>query len=47
MVDLYTGLRVNQFVILAGPSSDGKTTIWKTIFKAINSIQSRLAENVR
>ena len=40
MIDLYTGLRLNQSVILAGPCLSGKTTIWKTIVKAIDSLQA-------
>ena len=40
MIDLYTGLRLNQAVILAGPCLSGKTTIWKTIVKAIDSLQT-------
>ncbi len=40
MIDLYIGLRVNQFAIICGPEIDGKSTIWKVIVKAINSIMS-------
>ncbi|CAF0731757.1 unnamed protein product, partial [Brachionus calyciflorus] len=45
MIDLYTSLRVNQIVILSGPPLDGKTTIWKTLSKAINLLQSRENNN--
>jgi hypothetical protein len=40
MVDLYVGLRINQSVILCGPELDGKTTLWKTLSRAINSFES-------
>ena len=46
MIDLYTGLRINQSVILAGKCLSGKTTIWKTIVKAIDSLQSTINSNV-
>lgn len=41
MIDVYTALRVNQFVLLAGRPLGGKTTVWKTITKAINSLQNK------
>lgn len=40
MIDLYVGLRMNQSVILCGPQLDGKSTIWKTVSRAINSFES-------
>jgi hypothetical protein len=40
MIDLYIGLRMNHSVILCGPQLDGKTTIWKTVSRAINSFES-------
>ena len=40
MIDLYIGLRVNQFAIICGPEIDGKSTIWKVIEKAIISTMS-------
>ena len=46
MIDLYTSLRVNQTVILSGPSLSGKSSIWKTLFKAINFLQSNENKNV-
>lgn len=47
MVDLYSSLRINQFALLVGPPLDGKTTIWKTIVRAINSLQNKdTAKNV-
>lgn len=41
MIDLYTSLRVNQTVILSGPALNGKSTLWKTLSKAINLLQSK------
>lgn len=41
MIDVYSALRVNQFVLLVGRPLDGKTTVWKTITKAINSLQNK------
>lgn len=46
MVDLYTCLRVNRFVILSGAPLSGKTTIWNTMVKAINSLQTKEAITV-
>ena len=37
MIDLYIGLRVNQFAILCGPQISGKSTIWNVVAKTINS----------
>lgn len=37
MIDLYIGLRVNQFAILCGPPITGKSTIWNVVAKTINS----------
>jgi hypothetical protein len=39
MIDLYTGLRVNHCVILSGSPLDGKSTLWKTIARAMNNSQ--------
>lgn len=41
MIDLYSGLRVNNIALLVGPPLQGKTTIWKTIINAINSFQNK------
>ncbi len=46
MIDMYTGLRVNQCVIVAGAPLQGKTTLWQTLVKAINSFQTKENENV-
>jgi hypothetical protein len=47
MIDLYVGLKLNRSVILCGPPLDGKTTIWKTVSRAINSFESIESLNVR
>lgn len=47
MIDLYSALRLNRFVILVGQPSEGKTTIWRTITKAINSLQNKEITNVK
>jgi hypothetical protein len=44
MIDLYTGLRMNQCVILSGAPLEGKTTIWKTISRAMNTLQFKETE---
>lgn len=46
MIDLYSALRLNQFVLLIGQPLEGKTTVWKTIVKAINSLQNKETRNV-
>lgn len=46
MIDLYTGLRINQFVILCGPPLDGKSTVWKVVSKALNSLQPKDSNSV-
>ena len=46
MIDLYSGLRVNNLALLIGPPVHGKTTIWKTIVNAINSLQNKPKEGV-
>ena len=40
MIDLYIGLRINQYAIVCGPQINGKSTIWKVIAKTINSAMS-------
>lgn len=40
MVDFYIGIRFNQSAIICGEPLSGKSTIWKIISKAINSLQS-------
>ena len=40
MVDFYIGTRFNQSAIISGEPLSGKSTIWKLISKAINSLQS-------
>ena len=40
MIDFYIGLRFNQSVVVCGPALDGKSTLWKVIAKAINSVQT-------
>ena len=47
MIDLYTGLKINQSVILSGAPLEGKTTIWRTISRAINSLQFKDATPVK
>jgi hypothetical protein len=46
MIDMYTGLRVNQCVIVSGAPLQGKTTLWQTLVKAINSLQTKENESV-
>lgn len=40
MINLYIGLRVNQYAIVCGSQVDGKTTLWKILYKAINTFMS-------
>ena len=40
MINLYIGLRINQYAIICGPQLDGKTSLWKILFKAINTFMS-------
>ena len=46
MIDLYVGLRVNQYAIVCGPQIEGKSTIWKVIAKVINSAMSSNSSNM-
>ena len=46
MIQLYQVLQINHAVIILGLSGTGKTTIYKTLCKAINSLNSQLASRV-
>ena len=47
MIDLYTGLRINQSVIICGSPLEGKSTIWKTISRAMNTLQFKENQSVK
>ena len=43
MIQLYQVLQINHAVIILGLSGTGKTTIYKTLCKAINSLNTQFA----
>lgn len=45
-IQLYQVLQINHAVILLGLSGTGKTTIYKTLCKAINSLNTQFASRV-